>query len=209
MACHAMRDVKAHFNGRPLNGIELVICGDRPVHQVGVQVLHSQLLQRLLAGLPHTRMAPVVQLPVHTHHTKSSHTQRPPCVSCGAGSRCSGLSCSTHGLEPKARVQAIHMRLLQRLLACIARAVSVNAVQPPHDRCFAGTGRQRTVLIPPCDCCAQTDVKLLQCQQRGQGWRHFRFEPQQSPLCAQSASWSRSSSTQPMAACDSIGLTQP
>ena len=63
---HAMQDVKAHFDGRPFNGVELVVCGDGPVHEVGVQVVHPQLLQRLLAGLSHTRVALVVQLRVHT-----------------------------------------------------------------------------------------------------------------------------------------------
>lgn len=60
-----MQDVKVHLNGRPFNGVELVVCGDGPVHEVGVQVVHPQLLQRFLAGLSHTRVALVVQLRVH------------------------------------------------------------------------------------------------------------------------------------------------
>ena len=61
-----MQEVKAHLNGRPFNGVELIIRRDGPVHEVGVQVVHPQLLQRCLAGLSHARMALVVQLRVHT-----------------------------------------------------------------------------------------------------------------------------------------------
>ena len=69
---HAMQDVKAHLNGRPFNGVELVVCGDGPVHEVGVQVVHPQLLQRLPGRpLAHARGSCCAAASAHTSRFKS------------------------------------------------------------------------------------------------------------------------------------------
>ena len=54
--------VQGHLNGRPRQHIELVVGGEGPVHEVGVQVVQAQRPQRLLARLSHARVVLVMQL---------------------------------------------------------------------------------------------------------------------------------------------------